>query len=226
MQEQTQAADRVLDAVLAHVPFEGWSDAAMNAAAAELGLTPAEMRALCPRGPHGLAADYHRREDARMLERLAAADLTPLRFRDKVALALRLRLDGGDREVVRRGTALLALPQHAAEGARLVWGTADAIWTALGDSSDDVNWYTKRLTLSAVISATVLYWLGDKSEGSADTWAFIDRRIGDVMRIETAKANLRKVPGLGRLMQSPLNPLNRVKAPKAAPEATPGRWQP
>ncbi len=32
-------------------------------------------------------------------------------------------------------STLFALPQHAADGARAIWGTADAIWTALGDTS-------------------------------------------------------------------------------------------
>jgi ubiquinone biosynthesis protein COQ9 len=54
---------------------------------------------------------------------------------------------------------------HAADGAKAIWGTADRIWTALGDTSDDLNWYTKRATLSAVYGSTVLYWLGDDSPG-------------------------------------------------------------
>ena len=67
--------------------------------------------------------------------------------------------------MVRRGTTLFALPHHAAEGAKLIWGTADAIWTALGDTSDDVNWYTKRATLSAVYGSVVLFWLGETEAG-------------------------------------------------------------
>ena len=71
------------------------------------------------------------------------------------------------------------LPHMAPEGARLIWGTADRIWTALGDTSDDVNWYTKRATLSGVYAAVVLYWLGDDSTDGQATRAFIDRRISD-----------------------------------------------
>ncbi|MCR8724270.1 COQ9 family protein [Frigidibacter sp. ROC022] len=218
-------SDTFLDAVLRQVPFEGFSQAAIDAAAAELGLSREQARALAPRGPVGLAAAYHKRGDAQMLDRLAKADLSDLKFRERIALAVRLRLEDADRELVRRGTTLFALPQHAVEGARLIWGTADAIWSALGDTSEDVNWYSKRLTLSGVISATVLYWLGDASEGAADSWAFLDRRIEDVMRIETAKARMREVPGLARLFDSPLNPLNKLHKPAKAPEGYPGKWQ-
>jgi ubiquinone biosynthesis protein COQ9 len=206
--------DELLDAMLAQVPFDGWSRAAMDAAAAAIGLSPAEARALAPRGPVGLAAAWHRRGDDRMLELLAATDLGAMRFRDRIALAVRFRLDGTDTELARRAAALYALPQHAAEGSRLLWGTADAIWKALGDASDDINWYTKRLSLAGVLGAVSLYWLGDTSEGRVKTWAFLDRRIEDVMRIETVKARLRDNPLLRRAMESKLNPLNHVHAPR------------
>ena len=154
---------------------------------------------------------------------LAARTLSDLRFRDRVALAVRLRLERADREIVRRGMTLFALPQNAGAGSALLWGTADAIWTALGDSSRDVNWYTKRLTLSAVYSATVLYWLGDQSEGHADTWAFLDRRIEDVMRFEKAKADFRASPW-GKMLAGPLKRLDAIRAPAAANDDLPG-WK-
>ena len=126
---------RLLQAALPHVPFDGWSGATLTAAAAESGVTQALAQALFPRGGVDLALAYHQHDDQAMRDALAASDLISLRFRDRVALAVRLRLQNADRELVRRGSALLALPQHAAEGTRAIWGTADAIWTALGDTS-------------------------------------------------------------------------------------------
>lgn len=170
---------------------------------------------ICPGGAPELAADYHRRGDRLMLARIAAEDLPGLRFRDRIAAAVRFRIEASDRELVRRGAALFALPQHAAAGAALVWGTADAIWTALGDSSRDINWYSKRATLSAVYSSTVLYWLGDESDDAADTRDFLDRRIEDVMRFEKFKAQVRENPVLGKLLAGPLRLLSQVRAPEA-----------
>merc|ERR1739841_361076 len=114
--------------------------------------------------------------------------MTEMKMRDKIIAAVRARLAVGDKEAVRRGMTLFALPQHAGDGAKALWATADLIWDTLGDSSDDVNWYTKRATLTAVLSSTVLYWLGDDSEGDEATWAFLDRRVGDVMQVEKLKA--------------------------------------
>ena len=219
--------DQLLDAALMHVPFDGWSPATFNAAIRDSGLDPALARAVCPRGAVDLAVAYHRRGDAKMLEGLAQADLSQMRFRDRIAKAVRLRLEAGDREAIRRGSTLFALPHHAPEGAGLIWETSDKIWTALGDTSDDVNWYSKRATLSGVYSATLLYWLGDASEGHQATWSFLDRRIDDVMQIEKLKAQVRESPTLSRLMAGPNWLLSHIKAPRGQQDPDlPGRWTP
>jgi ubiquinone biosynthesis protein COQ9 len=216
---------RLLDAALMHVPFDGWSETAFKAAIEDTGVAPAVARGLFPRGAVDLAAAFHRYGDDLMVAALKARDLSGLRFRDKVALAVRLRLEAvEDKESVRRGATLFSLPMHAAEGARLVWGTADRIWTALGDSSQDINWYTKRATLSGVYSSTVLYWLGDESRGHQATWAFLDRRIDNVMQIEQAKANIRKAPGIGKLFQQAESFASRIRPPKTRRDDLPGGW--
>lgn len=219
----TRDGDAILDAALSHVPFDGWSEGTFRAAVAASGVAPGAARALFPRGAVDLALAYHRRGDAAMRARLAATDLSAMRFRDRVAAAVRFRLEAEtDREVVRRGTTLFALPMHAADGARAIWGTTDAIWTALGDTSRDINWYTKRATLSGVYASTVLYWLGDDSIGHQATWEFLDRRIDDVMRVEKAKAAFRENPLGKALLAGPLKLMERVKAP-TLPDDLPGR---
>jgi ubiquinone biosynthesis protein COQ9 len=206
--------DRLLDAALNHVPFDGWSETTFRAAATETGTDSATARSACPRGAVDLALLYHRRGDDEMRRRLRAANLLDLRFRDRIATAVRFRIEAiTDKEAVRRGSALFSLPQHAADGAKAIWGTADAIWETLGDTSDDYNWYTKRATLSGVYGATVLYWLGDESPENRDTWAFLDRRIEDVMRIEKVKAEVRKNPVLSKLVAGPEWVLSRIKPP-------------
>lgn len=216
------ARDAILDAALLHVPFDGWSAATLAAALRDSGLDPGLGAALFPRGALDLALAYHRRGDARMVAALAAGDLSALRFRDRIAQAVMTRLDlVEDKELVRRGTTFFALPQNAAEGARAIWGTADAIWCALGDRSDDVNWYSKRATLSAVYSATVLYWLGDDSPGHENTRDFLDRRIGDVMQFEKLKAAVRDNAVLKPLLAGPMKVLAQIRAPRK-PDDLPG----
>lgn len=218
------AKARILQAALPHVAFDGWSAATLAAAITDSGVAPGLAQALFPRGGIDLAVAYHRAGDAAMAEALAERDFSGLRFRDRVALAIRLRLELADKEAVRRGSTLFALPQHAAEGANLLWGTADAIWTALGDTSRDVNWYSKRASLSAVHAATVLYWLGDTSDDHTATWEFLDRRIDNILQIEKLKAGLRTNPALRALMNGPLRILDRISAPQPATDL-PGKMK-
>jgi ubiquinone biosynthesis protein COQ9 len=222
MTEDTK--DRVLDAALVHVPFDGWSDRTLKAALADAGVASGLGKALFPRGGVDLALAYHARGDAQMLAQLAETDLAALRYRDRIAKAVQLRLALADQELVRRGSTLFSLPTHAADGAKAVWGTADKIWTALGDTSTDVNWYTKRATLSAVYGATVLYWLGDTSPGHHATWEFLERRIDGVMQIEKLKSAVRENPLGKAILAGPGKVMESFRKPKL-PDDLPGRHQ-
>ena len=218
---------KLLDAILPHVAFDGWSPAAFKVAVQEAEIPEAFAAATCPRGAVDLAIAFHQQGDAAMVAALKTTDLSELRFRDKVATAIRLRLSAvDDKEVVRRGTTLFAMPHMAADGAKLIWGTADAIWNALGDTSRDANWYSKRMTLSAVYASVVLYWLGDDSLEGQATDAFIDRRIDDVMKFEKVKAQVNANPLL-KPFTGPLGKiLSGVRAPAGSvPDDLPGVWK-
>jgi ubiquinone biosynthesis protein COQ9 len=172
-------------AALVHVPFDGWSDAAIRVGAADAGLSPAEALNAFPGGPAevlGLFSDWADRE---MLAGLEKIDLGALKVRDRVAAGVRLRLEvlAPHKEAVRRGLSLLALPPHAGQGLKSLHRTVDAIWTMAGDRSTDYNYYTKRLLLAGVLSATTLFWLNDRSEGHRATWAFLERRIDEVLKV-------------------------------------------
>jgi len=227
-----QSKQAILQAALPHVPFDGWTDTTFRAAVADSGVAIGLARALYPRAGLDLALEFHRSGDEAMAERLANADLATMRYSDRVAFALRSRLElVEDKELVRRGTTLFSLPQNATEGAKAIWGTADAIWKALGDTSTDFNWYTKRATLSGVYGATVLFWLGDDSRNHSATWDFLDRRIADVMQIEKLKAGLRDNPVTRALRSGPLsgaiNAMEKVKMPNMPkmPDDLPGKFR-
>ena len=133
--------------------------------------------------------------------------LDPLRVSERIALAIGTRLDivAPWREAVRRALTVLALPQHAPLAMRLTYETIDGIWYAAGDNATDFSFYTKRLILAAIYSATVLYWLDDHSEGSADTRAFLDRRLADAARIGRARRDfatlVERLPNPFRLLR-------------------------
>lgn len=195
--ESQDLSAQLLAASLKHVPFDGWSRTAVLAAAEDLGIEGALALNAYPDGADLIEA-YSSWADHRMLEGLEALDLGAMKVRERVAAGVRLRLEAvaDDREAVRRGLAFLALPRNTALGLKCLYRTVDAIWYAAGDRSTDYNFYTKRLLLSGVYSSTLLFWLNDNSAESAESWAFLDRRIGEVLRV---------AGGLGRVVKSALD---------------------
>jgi ubiquinone biosynthesis protein COQ9 len=225
-QENEDMQAQLLAAALPHVAFDGWSETSLRAACQDLSVTRQMAALACPRGAIDLAIRFHHDGDEAMQVVLQKTDINAMKIREKITFSVRARLDAiRDKEAVRRGATLMALPQHAAEGAGLVWGTCDRIWAAIGDSSADVNWYTKRLTLSSVYSATVLYWLGDNSPNHQDTWTFLDRRIENVMQFEKFKAQVNANPLAKQLLAGPNWLLSKIKAPSGVPTVDlPGNW--
>lgn len=172
-------------AMLDHVPFDGWSWAALTAAAEDLGLDRTDAANAFPEGPDGAIAVFSTEADNAMLVALEDHDLESMRVRDRVHTAIRVRLEQNEphKESIRRALAVLAMPGNAARGTRLLYRTVDAIWSAAGDASVDVNFYSKRVLLAGVYSATLLYWLEDTSEGHDSTWTFLQQRLDEVVRI-------------------------------------------
>lgn len=213
------ARERLLDAALPHVVFDGWTEATLRGAAVDTGDHMTLARLAFPRGGIDMALAFHRRADRELRKALDRADLDSMRMRDRITFAVRKRIEvvAGHREAVRRGASLFALPMNAPEGARAVWDTADLIWQRCGDTSTDYNWYTKRAILASVISSTKLYWLGDQSTDFASTWAFLDRRIENVMQFEKGKAAFIANPLARAMSWGPRQILKFVSAPGPRP---------
>ena len=202
--------DQLLDAFLEHAGFEGWSRQALAEASRELGLSEAQTELLCPGGPSALYRHFVARIDEAMGAGLAARDLEGLRVHEKVALAVSLRLEAmlPHREAVRRGLTFLSLPQNAGLALKILYDSVDEIWRAIGDRSTDYNFYSKRLLLAGVYSATLLYWLDDRSDGQQDTKAFLERRINEVLKVGG-----RFGKAMSRILNAPDSLLARRGAP-------------
>jgi ubiquinone biosynthesis protein COQ9 len=205
--EQHEKRRALIEAMLPEVPFDGWSHAALRAAAARVQIDESEAETLF-RTPREMVQGFSHWADDRMLEALAQQNLEAMRIRERIAAAERARLHVLEphREAVRRAIAVLALPQNMAAGLVLLYHTVDAVWWAAGDRSTDFNFYTKRGLLAGVHAATTLYWLDDRSEGGADTSDFLDRRLADVMRIPKLgarlKESLERLPNPFRLLRA------------------------
>lgn len=205
----------LIEAMLVHVPFDGWTWRSLDQAASDLGASPAAARLAFPGGPIDMVDAYIASADRTMAAALDTDEFRDLKVRERVTRAIRTRLEQAapHREAVRRAAAVLALPAHVGRAARLTWRTADSIWRACGDRSTDFNHYSKRALAGAVYASTLLVWLQDDSDGFEATWAFLDRRIADVMRIETVKARLRPPSGAEGERPSLIRFLGRLRYP-------------
>ena len=179
---------QLIEAVLNHIPFDGWSETSLKMAAADCGLSEAELPHLFPAGIADAIAAYGAWADEKMkaafLDRYEAElSVMPVHRKIRTLILNRFEQAAPHKEVVRRTMAVLARPQHAKLAAKLLYDTVDVMWRTAGDTSTDYNFYTKRATLSAVYSATLLAFLSDNSADMAKTEAFLDRRLADIARI-------------------------------------------
>lgn len=198
--------DEILLATLPNVVFDGWSDLAMRDGARMAGHDMVMVHRAFPGGVPELVEHFGDWTDRRMLEEMERHPLAEMRTGDRIRLAVRTHFEVLEthREAKRRLLAYLAMPQNVTLGLRMLYRTVDAMWIAAGDTATDFNHYTKRATLAAVLSATTFYWLDDQSEGHEETWAFLDRRLADVMTVGKTTARL---GGLGRLLTHLPNPV-------------------
>lgn len=199
-QAATDMADLTLDemrALLAPLVaeaavFDGWTDAAVEAAAAQMKIDPAAAQFAFSGGAMDMIAAWVASIDARMLAEFSPQVLgqMPVRERIRALLQFRLSCAEGMEETLRRALAIMAMPQNASRALRMGWESADAMWRLAGDRATDYNHYTKRAILAGIYAATLGVFIDDESEGKADTRAFLDRRIDGVMTFEKAKARL------------------------------------
>ena len=184
---------RLALAVGENAVFDGWTRAAVDSAADRLGIDRAQARLAMPKSAAGLVDLYIQAVDRALEDHFTPERLAGMKIRDKIRALIWTRFDimRPAREAVRRGLAILAMPQNVPLAMRIGWRTADLMWRIAGDTSTDFNHYTKRITLGGVYASTLLTWLDDNSDQWSETSAFLDRRIDDVMRIEKWKAEWR-----------------------------------
>jgi ubiquinone biosynthesis protein COQ9 len=185
-----QQKDDLLLAALEHVPFDGWSDVALQQGANDLGLSHHDVVRCFPKGAIDAIVHMVKLGDLTMLDQLHDINVQGMKIRDRITTAIMVRFE------------------HATTSMKVTYGTVDAIWKGIGDTSADFNFYTKRASLAGVYGATVLYWLNDSSADNTATKAFLDRRINDVMRIGKARQTVTKV---AKSMPDPFKIIKKVR---------------
>src|SRR5690606_25212074 len=137
----------LLEAMLVHVPFDGWSHKALAMAARDCGFDAGLVSRAFPDGAVAVLDFWVAETDAAMPVTLVSCACVALLYPARVRTPIlpRVRLDPPHRESVRRALSLEALPQHAPRALHQLYRTVDVIWNAAGDTATDFNFYTKRL---------------------------------------------------------------------------------
>ncbi len=175
----------LLDAVLELAPDAGWTRSTLERAAEKASLTQGQALLAAPHGVSDVLEAFGKRAARAAGEALSQPDIAALKVREKVRAGVKAWLAALEHHklAVKRAAST---PANLLTGPKGLWAAADAIWAALGDKSTDYNWYTKRMTLSALLGSTLAAWMGTDDEEAID--AFIDRRIENVMQFEKLKA--------------------------------------
>jgi len=90
--------DDLLEAALVHIPFEGWHRKAIVHGATDLGLDEAFAGLVFPGGPIEMLDYWMARADEQMTAELERRGIGQMRIRERITMAVRVRLDGPPRD--------------------------------------------------------------------------------------------------------------------------------
>lgn len=203
-------------AVMRQVRSHGFTNAAVEAAVAELKWSPAAVGML----PQGIAtvsaahemdcnrrlAEFLRDEDSSMQDEDKVSNDAPAR----AANAMRHRLTMLD-DVHPFWYQAIALRSRTATNslhARLL--LIDEIAAYASYSHPQVSWYSDRAVIGAVYQAAELYWLTDTSSGRCDTMHFVETRMRNAHDLRHGlSSSYRRVMNLSDMLTSTLSTIHR-----------------
>ena len=193
----TQVKFDLIRAMLDHVPFDGWSVEALEQGAVDIGFeqkktidTRMEIyRNLFKNGSIDFIDIFSEMIDLEVKNNYKKLASKPQRVPEKVKtiILIRLSLCQKYKEAIRSSIPITALPKNTKISISLLYRTCNSIWRIIGDKSTDFSFYTKRVSLAAVYSSTLLFWLNDTSSDQEETSFFLDRRLNDISKIPNLK---------------------------------------
>lgn len=190
---QNARAD-ILKAMLPQAAFDGWTQKSLRMAVAQTDLPQGSEELYFPDGPLEVIGFWSDQMNDKVMADLAALDQPSLKIREKVTAGVLAALYaiGPHEEAARRAMSRMSLPDALGQGPKQLWSAADTIWRAIGDTSTDVNYFSKRTILAGVMASTLTVWLSDDDPQKPKARKFLDARIANVMSFEKAKWDFKK----------------------------------
>ena len=90
----------------------------------------------------------------------------------------------------------------------MLYRTCNSIWRISGDNATDFSFYTKRISLAAVYSSTLFFWLNDESIDNKNTEQFLDRRLNDISKISKFKKPFNELKSFSSNLKNTKNTIN------------------
>ena len=195
--DNNQVRIELIKAMLTHVPFDGWTWEAMEQGAMDIGFekkkTPSLrieiFKNLFKNGSIDFIDAFSEIIDSEVKKNYYLIEHKPERVPEKIKkiIMIRLNLCLKYKEAVRSSISLTAIPTNAKKSLYILYRTCNSMWRIAGDKSTDFSFYTRRISLAAVYSSTLLFWLNDKSNDNIETEFFLDRRLKDISNISNLK---------------------------------------
>ena len=193
----------LIRAMLTHVPFDGWTWKAMEQGAIDIGFEKKKtssyrmkiFKDLFKNGSIDFIEIFSEIIDLEVKEKYDLLEFKPERVSEKIKkiIMIRLNLCQKYKEAVRTSISLTAMPINAKISLNILYRTCNSMWRIAGDKSTDFSFYTRRISLAAVYTSTLLFWLNDNSNDNVETEFFLDRRLKDINKVSRFKKPLSDV---------------------------------
>ena len=187
----------LVKAMLPHVPFDGWTWTAVENGSVDIGFKKKETPDSRLLTYQNLFADgsidfidcFSDFIDVEVKNKYEALVSKPERIPQKIKTIILIRLELCQiyKEAIRCSLSITALPNNSKKSLNILYRTCNSIWRIAGDKSTDFSFYTKRATLAAIYTSTLLFWLNESSINQEETSAFLDRRLNDINKISSLK---------------------------------------
>ncbi|WP_341789389.1 COQ9 family protein [Rickettsia endosymbiont of Polydrusus tereticollis] len=181
-----------MQSLLTLLPFNEWNNNLLAEAEEQSGFASGYNTLLFPNGLQEVIDFFESRQDDKMLMQLAEIE-APKKIRDKLSLALKIRIKNCPPIIHSKNAAYFAMPSNILFATNLAMRSCDIIWRYAGDKSLDYNYYTKRGLLFTVYLPAILYYIQDESENYIETDKFIDESLTNVINGFTHFKNLCKL---------------------------------
>ncbi|MCC8372247.1 MAG: COQ9 family protein [Rickettsia endosymbiont of Pseudomimeciton antennatum] len=176
--------------------FNEWNNKLLADAETECGFVKGYCHIIFPDGIREIVDFFESWQDQKMLELLSQQE-TPTKIRDKIDLALKIRIKDGIAKLVHlRNRSYFSTPSNTIFATKTAFRTCDLIWRYAGDKSIDYNYYTKRSLLLSVYITSILYYIQDESENNIDTDKYITKSLSNIITIFSKCKNIVKLPNL------------------------------